>query len=255
MAVVMGNLNARVQRAFSKAAVQYEQHAHLQRRVAEHCAGLVDPQQARVLDMGVGTGFVSRQLHNHTLIGLDISAAMLRQACSRVPRLQAVQANMQALPLADGSVDAIVSSLAIQWAENLDACLNEWRRVAASGASLVFATLLNGSLRELAEAQRQVVGAQSGNHFLTEMEITAGLAASGWRDVWLERQTYRYFFDDVWALAASLKSIGAQTRSDRSAGVFASRRYWRQLDKAYENQRSARGLPLSYEVLYVVAKN
>lgn len=62
--------------------------------------------RARTLDVGSGTGFVSRWLPGEVTL-LDASAAMLSIAVRRLPKAQAVGARVPPLPFADRSFDRV----------------------------------------------------------------------------------------------------------------------------------------------------
>jgi SAM-dependent methyltransferase len=85
-------------------------------------AGWVDelasllPSRAAVLDLGCGAGLpATRELTDRGLrvLGLDFSAVQLSRARRLVPAASLVQADMTALQLQAGSVDAVVSFYAL----------------------------------------------------------------------------------------------------------------------------------------------
>lgn len=86
---------ARVARSFGRAAQQYDQHARLQRDVADRLIAAVDVEHVQcILDAGSGTGYCARQLASRhpeaTLINLDIAEPMLAYARQRsAPACQA----------------------------------------------------------------------------------------------------------------------------------------------------------------------
>ena len=74
---------------------------------------LADETPATVLDAGCGTGRVGIELQRAgwtgELIGVDISTGMLERAAGRgYDRL--IEASLHAVPLADGTVDAVIST-------------------------------------------------------------------------------------------------------------------------------------------------
>lgn len=79
--------------SFSRAAARYDDHAVLQREVADHLLGLVDTQRPvrRILDIGSGTGYCSAPLLAKfpaaQLISLDIAPGMLSHARRRYGEL------------------------------------------------------------------------------------------------------------------------------------------------------------------------
>lgn len=65
---------------------------------------------ARVLDLGCGTGFVTRKLNATLLVALDQSGAMLAQARSRLPEGLFVRADALALPFLAQAFDRVFTS-------------------------------------------------------------------------------------------------------------------------------------------------
>ena len=63
----------------------------------------------RVLDIGCGTGYVTRSLRG-TVTAVDQSAEMLDLARARVPAADFVQADVPPLPFPDGAFDLAFSS-------------------------------------------------------------------------------------------------------------------------------------------------
>src|SRR5579863_8676628 len=71
----------------------------------------------RVLDLGAGTGKLTALLAAR---GADVTAvepdeAMLEELCRRVPSVRALRAPAEAIPLADGSVDAVLCAQSLHW--------------------------------------------------------------------------------------------------------------------------------------------
>ncbi|MDA8292136.1 MAG: class I SAM-dependent methyltransferase [Actinomycetota bacterium] len=110
----------------------------------------------RVLDLGCGEGQVARRLlsgrePSRSVVGVDPSAAQLAHALeARGPgereggRFPLVRGEAERLPFADGCFDAVVCSLVIEHAEDVDAVLAEVARVLAPGG--VFLLLVNHPL-------------------------------------------------------------------------------------------------------------
>ena len=65
----------------------------------------------RVLDLGCATGRHVRALAGHGVapVGLDVSARFLAVAAEEAPELPFVRGDARCLPIADGTVDAVVS--------------------------------------------------------------------------------------------------------------------------------------------------
>jgi demethylmenaquinone methyltransferase/2-methoxy-6-polyprenyl-1,4-benzoquinol methylase len=95
------------------------QDARWRRRVV---GALGLPPTARVLDLGCGTGDLCRELarSGYEPVGADRSAGMLAAARTDQPL---VRADAEALPVADASLDGIVSAFVLRNVVDLDAVL------------------------------------------------------------------------------------------------------------------------------------
>jgi SAM-dependent methyltransferase len=97
----------------------------------------------RVLDIGAGPGFLAAELAasaapNGAVLGTDISEAMLAIAAARLGstgdgELRFEHADACALPCADESLDAVVSTQVYEYVEDIAAALSELARVLRPG--------------------------------------------------------------------------------------------------------------------------
>lgn len=111
----------------------------------------VVPPGARLLDLGCGSAPTGELLDRATAyVGLDLSAAELRLAQAR--GLPVAQADATRLPLADGAVDVVVCSMALQLLP-LQPALAEVRRVLRPGGTFA-ATVPVGRPLPLRDALR-----------------------------------------------------------------------------------------------------
>jgi len=95
----------------------------------------------RLLDVGCGIGSLEARFPAHEIVGVDRSAAMVRAARDRVST-PVVRGDATALPVATGSVDAVVFVSTLEFIPDVDAVLTEATRVLASDGTLV-ALVLN----------------------------------------------------------------------------------------------------------------
>jgi len=113
------------------------------RRLAEDVAAST-PDGATVLDVGTGPGVLLAELATRrpdlTLIGVDLSADMVAAAVRNLSgfgaRASVKQADVAELPLADGSVDVVVSSLSLHHWDQPREAIGELRRVLRPGGRL-----------------------------------------------------------------------------------------------------------------------
>lgn len=99
----------------------------------------------RVLDVGCGTGVVTRLAAERVgpegvVSGLDVDPAMLAVARSVAPPSSGIEwhaASAESMPLPDGTFDAVLCQMSLQFVPERLAALEEMRRVLAPGGRLV----------------------------------------------------------------------------------------------------------------------
>ena len=98
-----------------------------------------------VLDAGCGTGRWLGKLIEYSpalLIGIDRSSEMLSRARTKLgEHAQLHQGECTALPVADASVDFLLSSFVLSYVQNLKAFAQECGRVARAGATIVISDM------------------------------------------------------------------------------------------------------------------
>jgi malonyl-CoA O-methyltransferase len=244
---------------FSAAATQYESYAQLQQHMAEEVAALAQillarREAPRVMDAGCGTGFLlfslARARPQWRMIGLDFAPAM----CVHVKRNQRAQpvlcADMEAIPLADGTLDAIVSSAAVQWVPDATAMLREWGRVLKPGGMILLASFGPGTLRELRTAFSAVSDAPHVQDFLSLSELKQAASEAGFSSLQAMQRIEQLPYASPAALMQQLKAIGARNkRDDRPRGLMTPRKF-AAVQKAYPQPPSASGhIMASWEIL------
>jgi SAM-dependent methyltransferase len=113
-----------------------------------------------VLDLACGSGPMSRELArpDRTVVGLDISAEELALAADRGPGPW-VRADALSLPFADGSFDAVTSSIGLVVVQPLEQLLAEVSRVLRPGGVLA---AIAPAIRPLGPADLRVLSRISG---------------------------------------------------------------------------------------------
>ncbi|MFC3115857.1 malonyl-ACP O-methyltransferase BioC [Cellvibrio fontiphilus] len=251
----------KIAQSFGRAAATYDSVAQLQRDVGTALLQYLPdelPANARVLDLGCGTGFFTAQLRRKypaaQMMGVDIAQGMLQFArTTHAGEIYWLGGDAENLPLADQSVDVIFSSLAIQWCSNLPQLMAELQRVLKPEGKLLIATLGPSTLYELKAAWQQVDGYVHVNRFAPPTEITAALAQSGLQLVQLNQHELTLYFARVNDLTRELKALGAHNINSGKPEGLTSRARLAAFKQAYEMFRTVRGLPASYDVIYLTA--
>ncbi len=113
-------------------------HAHCLRELARHLDGRA---AAEILDAGCGTGgfirFLARERPAWQVTGVDASDLACGLARERT-KASIVQANLERLPFADGSFDAVVTADVLYHVEDDRQALREIRRVLRPGGIVVY---------------------------------------------------------------------------------------------------------------------
>lgn len=135
-----------VVRGIHRAVTAYEQVADSYERgrpdypheaVATLVAGLGVGRTGRVLDLGAGTGKLTRRLvaRYRTVVAVEPVSSFRRHLAVHLPDVLTVGGVAEHLPLADGSVDSVVIGQAFHWFSGTDA-VAELHRVLVEGGSI-----------------------------------------------------------------------------------------------------------------------
>ena len=243
-----------VAQSFSRAASTYDAVADLQRHVATHLLQKLPPAE-RVLDIGAGTGAITARLAEQAhVVALDFAEGMLQFARAAHPRknIQWLCGDAENLPLAPASVDAVFSSLALQWCENLAAALAEIARVLKPGTRAAIATLGPQTLSELRAAWAAVDQHVHVNPFVARDVIDKAIRLAGLSLIAWEEESVVLEYAELRELTRELKALGAHNvNSGRPTGLTGRDRV-RGFQQAYEQQRNVDGkLPATYQVWYL----
>jgi malonyl-CoA O-methyltransferase len=249
----------RVQRAFDRAAKTYDGAAVLQALVRDNLLTRLELMALRprvAVDAGAGTGHASRALKRRypkaLVIALDTSQAMLQAAGrqqSWLRRFSRVRADAGRLPLADGTVDLILSNLMLQWCD-ADRVFTEFRRVLAPHGLLTFTSLGPDTLRELRSSWKEVDSRTHVNQFTDMHDVGDALVRAGFASPVLDVERYTLTYLDVRRVAADLKATGAHNSTRGRPRGLTGRGQFAALQAAYETFRHEGRLPATYEVVF-----
>lgn len=264
----------RIANSFSSAAKNYDTLARLQKRVVdslvEFSLGSVDAEGQTLLDLGCGTGYCIEKmlqrfpdiaLPEGRLHALDIAEGMLAEAELKLDELgvgEQIQwhlGDMESLPFVDETFDGCISSLTVQWSENLQQLFAEMYRALKPGGWFAFSTLGPETLFELRSAWKEVDEFAHVNQFMPLESIKEVAEQTGFSIVAFKSETPVLYYHDVIHLMRELKGIGAHTINEGRQQGLMGRRTFRSLENAYNRWLDPdRGLPARYEVYYLYLK-
>ncbi len=199
--------NQRVARAFAAHAADYEHHACLQARIAAQLASLL-PQidQAKILEIGCGTGFLTRHLVDHynhcDFLITDLAPEMVERCRTRY---QSINGRAIRFAVMDGEAPEckadfglIAMSMTLQWFTDPVSGLQRLKDLLKPGGFLLYATLAPDSCPEWSRAL-DVCGLR---HGMISMPELPGV---------IERESCEINYGNAIAFLRALRSIGANT--------------------------------------------
>ncbi len=250
-----------LRQSFARAAATYDESAVLQKeiskRVLERLQYIsIKPQV--VLDVGAGTGFAAKallkQYPGSRVIAADIATPMLqktRKRCGWLRRPSLLCADIEALPLADASVDVIFTTSTLQWCNDLDNTLHHFKRILKPGGLLMLSSFGPDTLKELRASWATVDQHTHVNTFMDMHDIGDGLLRAGFAEPVMDMEIMNITYHQVTALLRDLKNIGAQNKTRGRSKGLTGKGQIKHMQTAYEAFRNTAGLlPATYEVVY-----
>ena len=154
---MLSRRSAEIAARFGARAESYELHAGLQRAVADRLARLL-PELAspRVLELGCGTGLLSRHLIKRypqgSFVLTDVAPAMIAQCRRNLAPSGTQHISFEVMDAGEAGghaeLDLIVSSMTLHWLADPVASLERLRQFLAPGGVILYATLGTDSFAE-----------------------------------------------------------------------------------------------------------
>lgn len=219
---------------------------------------LADGPVARILELGCGTGRMTRQLAEAfpqaRITALDISPEMIAHARASVAGIDFRVADAEVHIRHDRDTYALViSNAAAQWFGDARATLERARARLAPDGLLAISTFGDQTFRELRHAFDQAYAATG---FASVDHVLAMRSAETWRREFPEaeilEQTVARVFPGVEAFLRSVQEAGAA--NSMSGRHFLSRRVLREMIDKYAEQFSAPapgGITATYHIIYL----
>ena len=181
---------------------------------------LLESQPRRVLDLGAGTGKLTRLLAGRAevLHAVDPSANMLAQLAEAVPRALTAVGTAEAIPLPDDSVDAVLVAQAWHWVDPVRA-VPEVRRVLAPGGVLGLIWNLRDDSATWVRELTAVIHGSAAEEFVTDDELPSDLGPVERSVVPWDRPFDRQLLLDLVASRSYVISAPAAERAEILQGV------------------------------------
>ena len=251
----------RLAKQFSRAARHYDSLAGVQRDIAADAMALLPSWCGTLLDIGCGTGRITRRLlpYSQKVIAMDLALGMLQHAWENDEgkAVSWLQGDAEHLAFADCTVDTVFSSMALQWCASPMQVMTEIYRVLKVQGQAVLAIMSDGSFTELEQVWSQLDTQRHINQFHTSDDWLKAAHKSG-LNVKVSKQVYQTWHPNLRTLLASIRGIGAnvlikpEVEPSLAIGTVLSRSTLAKLESHYlalsgENRQ----LPLSYQITFL----
>jgi malonyl-CoA O-methyltransferase len=251
-----------VQQSFDEVSKHYDQYTSMQRTIGNRLLAFQQQEPlGNVLDIGAGTGYLTRKLSQfqrvESLYALDIALGMLIQTGQHMASRElngSICADAESLAIKDKSLSAVYSNVAYQWCSNLSLAFKEAFRVLKKDGAFVFSTFGPNTLRELKTSWSVADDAVHVNEFVVIDEIKKALELAEFRNVRVVSEDIVMYYESPKELMLSLKGMGAHNiNQGRNRGLTGVTAYKTMLND-YERLRSKKGIPATFQAVYVEAR-
>lgn len=226
-----------VRRQFMRASDTFDEHAEVYRVIGaqlQERLELLAIAPLRVLDLGCRSGFqlaaLERRYPDAQVIGLDpaparpapVTRGLFRWPLrSRQPAM-VTAADPHHLPLADASVDLVISNLLLPFCHSPHQVFREVARVLAPGGAFMFTSAGVDTLKEYRAWWARIDCHLHAFGLLDMHELGDSMLAAGFAAPVLDRQNMQVEYPHVEALQAELQQLGAgNLAAGRRSGLMA----------------------------------
>ncbi len=246
---------------FNHAATTYDSAALIAREVAHRLDERLDLMRIQprlILDLGAGTGYSSELLAKRypgaQIVAVDFAERMLKQAHQSYSALHDITwicAAAEHLPLADASVDLVVSSLMLPWCIDLPTVFAQMHRVVKSDGLLLFSTLGPDTLQELRSSWADVDNSAHVHLFFDMHDVGDALLQARWVDPVMDMEAITMSYSNTRTPLRDLRLSGMQNLLELRHQYLTGKNRWMKFLANCEKFCDAESrFPVTYEVIY-----
>ncbi len=262
--MILKSIDKRIRQAFSDSALHYDILTSLHKEIGRELLTKVreiEPCE-RVLDIGMGTGWMTNRLANifaeSKVIGIDFAEGMVHYARGEYDTFAGIQADAIHLPFKDKTFDLIVSNLAFQWIDDLPLALEGCHAKLKDKGTLCATLFGRNTLHELFETL-QKVWAKPGQtkelhikQLVTQEQIATALKEAGFQNLHVDYERIKVRFPDMMGLIKWTKDIGAN-HLERNA--FIGKELLNAANNYYNTHyKDHLGIYATFEVVWIFGK-
>ena len=242
---------ALVAQRFAKAGQSYVEHAVVQKQISSQLFKYLKvycPQNlASVLEIGCGSGNLTHLFHSYFQVDqlfLNDLYEDVDQHFSTIQNIAWLIGDIEQLHLPQ-SLDAVISSSALQWMTDLPTLLHRIHDALKPNAYFGFSTFGSDNLTEI----KQLTG--QGLNYISLEFLKRQLEQQNFEVLFIEQEVKQIYFDHPKSVLQHLKATGvtATAKSHRWTKQSLQQFY---LD--YQQFYGEQGFSLTYHPIYVIAR-
>lgn len=242
---------ALVAQRFAKAGQSYVEHAVVQKQISaqlfEYLKVYCPQNLASVLEIGCGSGNLTHLFHSYFQVDqlfLNDLYEDVDQHFSTIENIAWLIGDIEQLHLPQ-SLDAVISSSALQWMTDLPTLLHRIHDALKPNAYFGFSTFGSDNLTEI----KQLTG--QGLNYISLEFLKRQLEQQNFEVLFIEQEVKQIYFDHPKSVLQHLKATGvtATAKSHRWTKQSLQQFY---LD--YQQFYGEQGFSLTYHPIYVIAR-
>ncbi|WP_336944150.1 malonyl-ACP O-methyltransferase BioC [Acinetobacter modestus] len=242
---------ALVAQRFAKAGQSYVEHAVVQKQISvqlfEYLKVYCPQNLASVLEIGCGSGNLTHLLQSHFQIEqlfLNDLYADVDQHFSSVNKVNWLIGDIEQLNLPQ-SLDAVISSSALQWMTDLPTLLHRIHDALKPNAYFGFSTFGSDNLTEI----KQLTG--QGLNYIDLQSLKRQLEQQNFEVLFIEQEVKQIYFDHPKSVLQHLKATGVTATAKSHRWTKQS---LQQFYSDYQQFHDEQGFRLTYHPIYVIAR-
>ena len=238
---------------FKRSVESYEENAPVQKRIADHLfellQGILDYQPDKILEIGCGTGLLTRRIKgmagNGGLFVNDLVEEMCEKTaiCYDLPVSHCFVGDIEEMPV-PGEFELLVSASTFQWFSNPRKPFRKLASHLRKGGLMAFSTFGPRNMTELRPF------APHGLNYLSREELFSCLS-SDFEVLCFEEQVDKLYFPEAIDVLRHLKKTGVNAGH---SGRNWTKGTLQQFTRCYEKDLLKNSFPLTYHPFYLICR-
>lgn len=229
---------------FSKSLDTYQENAIIQRKMAEKLVDFLDVQYKNVLEIGCGTGLLTKQITERVLYN-NYTAIDIVKECE--PYIKSINENINFITsdiediTLENQYDLIISNAVFQWLSDFKKFSKNIQKNIKEGGTFAFTTFGKNNFKELKDVSNLSLNYYSLDEIksmFTEYDIEI-----------LEEETIEIEFNDIKEMLEHIKKTGVNSVSEKTWGI-------KEINNFKENYKKLYGdnVQLTYNPIFVLLR-